>query len=121
MKTKKIALFFSFMMVLALLTPLMAGDQTKCPVMGGEINKELYVDQDGKRIYVCCENCIPELKKNFEKYETVLEENGESAQIIKQDNDDCKTDCNKAIKKTSSQKSNCNSSAKATKKGSCCK
>ncbi len=42
--------------------------QTTCPVMGGEINKDLYVDAKGKRIYVCCKGCIGAVKKNPEKY-----------------------------------------------------
>lgn len=32
--------------------------QSVCPVMGGAINRELYVDHEGKRIYVCCPPCI---------------------------------------------------------------
>jgi ABC-type Zn2+ transport system substrate-binding protein/surface adhesin len=57
-------------------------DQTTCPVMGGTINKELYVDKDGKRIYVCCEACIEKLKADFAKYEAKLEEMGQKAQTL---------------------------------------
>lgn len=56
--------------------------QTTCPVMGGTINKELYVDKDGKRIYVCCEACIEKLKADFAKYEAKLEEMGQKAQTL---------------------------------------
>lgn len=42
--------------------------QTVCPVFGGEINKDIYVDYKGKRIYFCCEGCDEEFKKNPEKY-----------------------------------------------------
>jgi YHS domain-containing protein len=42
--------------------------QTTCPVMGGKINKELYVDHDGKRVYVCCKGCISAVQKDPEKY-----------------------------------------------------
>ncbi len=38
--------------------------QTKCPIQGDAINKKLFVDADGKRIYVCCEACLPEVKKD---------------------------------------------------------
>lgn len=38
--------------------------QTVCPVMGGAVNKQLYVDFDGKRIYVCCSGCIDAVKKD---------------------------------------------------------
>lgn len=50
--------------------------QTKCPVMGGNINKELYVDHDGKRIYVCCQMCINKIKEKPEKYISKLEDEG---------------------------------------------
>ena len=42
--------------------------QTTCPVMGGEINKEIYTDHKGKRIYFCCEACIETFKQDPEKY-----------------------------------------------------
>jgi len=50
--------------------------QTVCPVMGGKINSELYVDAEGKRIYVCCEGCIAAVKKEPAKYVKKLEEQG---------------------------------------------
>ena len=52
------------------------GNQTTCPVMGGEISKSLYVDANGKRIYVCCQGCIEEVRKDPEKYITKLEADG---------------------------------------------
>ncbi len=42
--------------------------QNTCPVMGNPVNKDLYVDHNGKRIYVCCNACIQEVKKDPEKY-----------------------------------------------------
>ncbi|OVE82402.1 hypothetical protein BVY04_01070 [bacterium M21] len=42
--------------------------QTKCPVMDGKLNKQMYVDHDGKRIYVCCKGCIAPIKKDPSKY-----------------------------------------------------
>jgi len=42
--------------------------QTTCPVMGGKINKSLYVDADGVRIYVCCKGCIGKVKADPQKY-----------------------------------------------------
>ena len=56
--------------------------QTLCPVMNRETSKELYVDQDGKRIYVCCRGCIGAVKADFEKYEKVLAERGEKPATI---------------------------------------
>jgi len=44
------------------------GPQTTCPIMGGAIDKSLFVDHDGKRIYVCCESCLGKIKQDPEKY-----------------------------------------------------
>ena len=57
--------------------PAAAGQpQTKCPVMHGSINKDLYVDVDGKRIYVCCDDCLEVIKKDPKKYVNELEAKG---------------------------------------------
>jgi len=50
--------------------------QTVCPVMGGKINKSLFVDHDGKRVYVCCPGCLPDLKQDPAKYISQLEAKG---------------------------------------------
>jgi len=50
--------------------------QTVCPVMGGAVNKEMYADVKGRRIYVCCPGCIPTIEKNPEKYIKKLEDDG---------------------------------------------
>jgi YHS domain-containing protein len=50
--------------------------QTICPVMGGAIDKNLYVDHDGKRVYICCKGCEAPLKKDPEKYIQKLEAEG---------------------------------------------
>jgi YHS domain-containing protein len=42
--------------------------QTKCPVLGGNIDKNIYADYKGYRIYFCCKGCDEEFKKNPEKY-----------------------------------------------------
>ena len=41
-----------------------ASQQTICPVMGNPINKNLYTDYNGKRVYFCCGPC----PSNFMKY-----------------------------------------------------
>jgi len=56
--------------------------QTTCPVMGGAIDKNQYVDYKGKRIYVCCPDCIDKVKKNPEKYIKKLEKMGQSVETI---------------------------------------
>ena len=50
--------------------------QTACPVMGGEINTNLFVDVEGKRVYVCCKGCIGAIKKDPAKYVGKLEAEG---------------------------------------------
>jgi YHS domain-containing protein len=50
--------------------------QTECPVMEGTVNKNIYADYKGKRIYFCCPPCLREFNKNPEKYMKKLEEQG---------------------------------------------
>jgi YHS domain-containing protein len=50
--------------------------QTTCPVMGGNINKNIYTDYQGKRIYFCCAGCDQEFKKDPGKYLKKLEAEG---------------------------------------------
>jgi YHS domain-containing protein len=46
-----------------------AGEQTTCPVMEGQpINKAVFTEYKGKKVYFCCESCKPEFEKNPEKY-----------------------------------------------------
>ena len=56
--------------------------QATCPVMGGKIDKALYVDQNGKRIYMCCEHCREELTKNFDANVKKLEEMGQKVETL---------------------------------------
>ena len=56
--------------------------QTACPVMGGKINKDLYVDQAGKRIYVCCKGCIAPVQKDFKKHAEKVAAAGETVATI---------------------------------------
>jgi len=56
--------------------------QTTCPVTGDPIDKKLYVDYKGKRIYVCCASCIAKVKKNPEKYIKKLEGMGQGVETI---------------------------------------
>lgn len=43
-------------------------EQTTCPVMGGAINKALFTEYKGKKVYFCCPGCKPEFEKDPEKY-----------------------------------------------------
>jgi YHS domain-containing protein len=38
--------------------------QTRCPIMGGEIDRSVYTDVDGKRVYFCCPACIPKFNED---------------------------------------------------------
>lgn len=60
------------------LAPLLgaAGNQTKCPVLGGAINRDVYVDHQGQRIYFCCPSCIGEFNKDPDKYLKKMQEQG---------------------------------------------
>ena len=53
-----------------------AKPQETCPVMGGKINKEVYADYNGKRVYFCCPGCIAPFNKEPEKFIKQLEDTG---------------------------------------------
>jgi YHS domain-containing protein len=50
--------------------------QTVCPVMGGQVKTNIYVDANGKRVYFCCRGCPPEFRKDPAKYIAKLEKDG---------------------------------------------
>ena len=50
--------------------------QTVCPVMGGAIDRNLYVDYENKRVYLCCKGCLESFKKNPQKYIKASEDKG---------------------------------------------
>ena len=50
--------------------------QTTCPVMGGAIDKTIYADHDGKRVYFCCAACVDTFKADPEKHIGKLEAEG---------------------------------------------
>jgi YHS domain-containing protein len=50
--------------------------QTVCPVMAGTLNRNLYVDTNGRRVYFCCEACLESFNKNPQKYIKTSEEKG---------------------------------------------
>lgn len=44
-------------------------EQTICPVMAGKpINKNVFVEYKGKKVYFCCPGCDGKFKANPEKY-----------------------------------------------------
>ena len=57
--------------------------QTKFPVMdGNDINKNLFVDIKGKRVYVCCKGCIAQVEKSPDKYLAKIKATGEVASTV---------------------------------------
>jgi YHS domain-containing protein len=42
--------------------------QTTCPVMGGKITSESYVDYQGQRVYFCCPGCESSFLADPDKY-----------------------------------------------------
>lgn len=52
-------------------------DQTVCPVIKAPINRDLYVDYRGVRVFFCCEGCVSEFKKDPERYLKALKDLGE--------------------------------------------
>ncbi|MHC4778455.1 MAG: hypothetical protein ACYTFG_07775 [Planctomycetota bacterium] len=70
-------------------TPTVGADvklrpQESCPIMGGGIDKNVFVEHGGKRIYFCCGGCEAEFKKDPEKYFKVLEDRGEMVEDVLQ-------------------------------------
>lgn len=46
-----------------------AVEQTTCPVMDGNpINKDLFVEYEGKKVYFCCKGCEEKFMADPEKY-----------------------------------------------------
>lgn len=56
--------------------------QKTCPVMGNPIDKSIYTDFKGKRVYFCCGGCPAQFKKNPEKYLDKLEKTGEMPEML---------------------------------------
>jgi YHS domain-containing protein len=42
--------------------------QVTCPVMGGQINLDVYVEHKGKKVYFCCPACKGKFESDPEKY-----------------------------------------------------
>ena len=50
--------------------------QATCPVMGGAIDKAVFADYEGKRVYFCCPDCVKTFNKEPQKYIKKLEDKG---------------------------------------------
>lgn len=57
--------------------------QTQCPIMTAPINKKLFVDHAGKRIYVCCNECVAAVQRDPAATITKLEAQGIDLEKVK--------------------------------------
>jgi YHS domain-containing protein len=51
-------------------------EQKTCPVMEGPINKDIFTEYKGKKVYFCCSGCKVEFEKEPEKYLSKLPQFG---------------------------------------------
>ena len=58
------------------------GPQTVCPIMGGKIDRKVYTDYEGKRVYFCCPGCIEKFRKDPAKYVQQLEASGAALEQV---------------------------------------
>jgi YHS domain-containing protein len=56
--------------------------QKTCPVQGDPIDKSIFVDYKGKRVYFCCAGCPETFMKDPEKYLKFLAKRGESVENV---------------------------------------
>ncbi len=45
-----------------------AVEQTTCPIMGGAIDKNIFTEYKGKKVYFCCPDCKAKFQADPEKY-----------------------------------------------------
>lgn len=63
-------------------------NQKYCPVMDGmEIDRSLYADHDGKRVYFCCAGCVSAFENDPERYMEKLHEIHEEPDSAVNDHD----------------------------------
>lgn len=53
------------------------GPQTNCPIMGQPINREVFTDYEGQRVYFCCPPCIEKFLASPEKHLGAMKAAGE--------------------------------------------
>jgi YHS domain-containing protein len=53
--------------------------QSTCPIMGFAVNKDLYADVKGKRVYVCCPPCRQKVKADPDAALKTIRKRGERA------------------------------------------
>lgn len=56
--------------------------QTLCPITGEKISKDVFVDVDGRRIYLCCKDCIDKVKADPKAAIAKIKTNGERPECV---------------------------------------
>lgn len=56
--------------------------QALCPIMGGKVDPNQYVDVEGQRIRVCCAGCLAKIEADPEKALATLASRGEHAESL---------------------------------------
>ncbi len=69
-------LTWALILTLAGAAPAQGKAQTTCPVLGGNLDRNVYVDYKGQRIYFCCKGCDAEFTKDPEKYLKKMQDQG---------------------------------------------
>lgn len=82
MKKMTISLILALTLALAGGVAVLAAEQAACPVLGGKINKNIYADYQGQRVYFCCPGCPEAFKKNPEAYLKKMREQGVTPEKI---------------------------------------
>ncbi len=62
--------------------PSELSQQSTCPVMGSDIDKSIYSDYNGDRVYFCCSMCVSKFDADPETYLQVIKDNGEEPEHI---------------------------------------
>ena len=50
--------------------------QVTCPILAGKIDKSLYADHEGRRVYFCCASCKDDFDKDPAGYIKKMEDQG---------------------------------------------
>ena len=52
--------------------PTISVEQKICPIMGLPIDKKLFVEHKGQKVYFCCQECVGKFKADPEKWAAKL-------------------------------------------------
>ena len=59
-----------------------AKPQATCPVRGAKIDKKVFADVEGYRVYLCCPACVEKVKADPKKYIAKIRANGETPEQL---------------------------------------